>query len=507
MYHERPKENGRLIDTIALPLQNEDIAFEISELEKKVADLWSAWRNEVITPEEREQKYRQHLFPHVARLFYLREKTECQYDLLISTVGTSLEPIVLTLLTLKPTHTVFICTPESKALLEDIQTYTGLSLVRYDIVVVEKEDMTGVYEKVRYYVRPGHRVAVDITGGTKVMSAGATLGAVLSNPDIFYVSSQLDWQVRKPVAGTERLLRVQNPLSVNQDLEIRAALRLWEKGNYAAAGSVLLDMENAVEDPRRLRIWGHLAAAYGAWELFRFNEALSAMEVVLRCVTNYQRCEGAYGLWAYREKLERQLTLLRELAVMDRQSKGGTLDILQNLPLVSALVFSLWGTVCRLENQERLDVAALLLYRMTEILSQRRLALHGFDTSNPDYQKLGEPTDILENMQKLLRQSNLVVPHELPRNVALSHGYALLQIINDPWPVERLQKFSGQTNVRNHSFYAHGFQFPDKGEYHSKYRALMERLLQRWCEIEDVDRDVMEDGCRFFHPSEFATGV
>jgi len=83
---------------------------------------------------------------------------------------------------------------------------------------VDREDPRPIYQVVRSIAEetPGP-LALDITGGTKIMSAAlAALGFVLRTEgnavDVYYVSNdRYEPRVRRPVAGTERIRRVPPP--------------------------------------------------------------------------------------------------------------------------------------------------------------------------------------------------------------------------------------------------------------------------------------------------------
>lgn len=48
-------------------------------------------------------------------------------------------------------------------------------------------------------------------------------------------------------------------------------------------------------------------------------------------------------------------------------------------------MFTMYSNACLREQQEKYDMATLLLYRLLEMIEQRRLALYGLYVSKMDY--------------------------------------------------------------------------------------------------------------------------
>ena len=90
-------------------------------------------------------------------------------------------------------------------------------------MVSETEPMDIYREIKKAYIEWGkpEKLHIDITGGTKAMSAAAAMaGAVIDIQLIYVGSNHYLPDFRKPCPGSETLFYIANPLSVFGDLEI-----------------------------------------------------------------------------------------------------------------------------------------------------------------------------------------------------------------------------------------------------------------------------------------------
>jgi hypothetical protein len=143
------------------------------------------------------------------------EVPSAPYPASVHTLGTSPEAAVLAALALGAKEVHLLHTADTARHLPFVAEWTGAKVVPHEI---DREDPTPLYRVVRAIVAAaGGPVALDMTGGTKVMSAAlAAVGFVLRSEghgvDVYYVSNdRYEPRVRRPVAGTERLRRVPPP--------------------------------------------------------------------------------------------------------------------------------------------------------------------------------------------------------------------------------------------------------------------------------------------------------
>ena len=99
-------------------------------------------------------------------------------EYMVISVGTSYEPIVLDIQLLKPAKILFLYTETSQDTMAKVIGYCGLSPNRYDKSLVSEVDPMDTYREIKsFYLRSGKpgKMYIDFTGGTKAMSAAATL--------------------------------------------------------------------------------------------------------------------------------------------------------------------------------------------------------------------------------------------------------------------------------------------------------------------------------------------
>ncbi len=101
---------------------------------------------------------------------------------------------------------------------------------------------------------------------------------------IYITSSNYRGDLCCPYPGSERLEFIPNPYQVFGDLEEEKALELMTKHDYAGAGRIFGELAQAVPDPRRYQVLGHLARAYKAWDNINFPAAAEALEQVISMV-------------------------------------------------------------------------------------------------------------------------------------------------------------------------------------------------------------------------------
>ena len=135
-----------------------------------------------------------------------------------------------------------------------------------------------------FYLRSGKpgKMYIDFTGGTKAMSAAATLAGAMIDVQMVYCSTD-DYMVdfRKPNPGSERLIYIENPLAVFGELEIEKAFELFDKKNFAGAKEKFSVLKENLPDPALRQQLGFvclLATAYEAWDALDFVPAYESMQ-------------------------------------------------------------------------------------------------------------------------------------------------------------------------------------------------------------------------------------
>lgn len=136
---------------------------------------------------------------------------------MILMLGTSWQPLALSLAALRPAHAHILCTPETEGLCETLRVFLALPVGGFTHGIVGRSDARAVFRAVRAQYeqwKGSGACAMDITGGTKAMAAAAAMIAAVLDMDIYYVKSRYLPLYRRPLPGSERLERLPNPREV-----------------------------------------------------------------------------------------------------------------------------------------------------------------------------------------------------------------------------------------------------------------------------------------------------
>jgi hypothetical protein len=180
-------------------------------------------------------------------------------DVLISLIGFSPEPVMHTICTLKPKEKIFLICSKETTDIRDVSFEDFVSkfikenvLIKLSEEVDEKKlvDIDYQNENIEIETKVIHsnfsdeiinkidkiletykdnnetNIAIDITGGKKIMLSGAfTMASIYSVPGFYVDFEEYDKATGKPLYGTEFLNRVKNPL-------VGYILKKYNKWNY-----------------------------------------------------------------------------------------------------------------------------------------------------------------------------------------------------------------------------------------------------------------------------------
>jgi hypothetical protein len=160
----------------------------------------------------------------------------------------------------------------------------------------------------------------------------------------------------------------------------------------------------------------------------------------------------------------------------------------------------------RREKQEKYEMASLLLYRVLEIVEQKRLWNYGIDTSNADYSHLcKEEKVLLEDANKIIGGlKGFSEWKQLDRKVSLIAGYIILAAIGDEIVKSKkpgretnsINRLRSKVDARNNSIFAHGYEFIDREKY-IEFKKVVEDYMNLFCSIEGIDKDELFSVCEF----------
>lgn len=155
------------------------------------------------------------LMPSSIELFSERYAAYDQYDGMIFTVGTSWQPMALCISALKPHKICFICTEQTKRQINRLEQFIDLAGFDYNVEIIDRSSADDIYrianKTFESWGTDKSSYAVDITGGTKAMASSLAMYAAVNGYDVIYVESTYLPLYRRPLPGSEKLVRLVIP--------------------------------------------------------------------------------------------------------------------------------------------------------------------------------------------------------------------------------------------------------------------------------------------------------
>ena len=493
-------------------------------MNKKLRQKTEEWMQlERRTLEQRraaEEYYEQNLMKLIEDDYVKRNKEKVQesVEYLVISVGTSYEPIVLNIKLLHPKKILFLYTERSARTLDKIVAHCELKIADYERRIVNETSPLDIYREIkRAYLLWQHpeKMYIDFTGGTKAMSAAAAMAGAVISVQLVYVGTN-DYLVdfRKPNPGSETLQFIDNPLSVFGDMEIEKAFSLFEKHNYAGAQERLEVLKEEIPDPalrQQLNFTYLLAKAYEAWDALDMEPAYLYMQQLNRELDRDGRINRHYMLMDLKDDFRVQEEALKHLQkipeLMEQRKKQA---ILMERDTIHSLMFTMRQNARAREDQEKYDMATLLMYRLLEMVEQRRLAQFNLYVSAMDYDHIryrkernqdflavreGERKNLLQRKVYEIKErvfGSCKTPY-LQDHVALLDGYILLLALNDELMnrpgiggINGLKKIRSMVYLRNNSIFAHGLG-PVGADAYGRFRDFVEQVFAEFCEVERID--------------------
>jgi len=475
-------------------------ANKIAELEIQVSELVNQWLDMPASKMEKDEVdefYWNKIFPIVCDLFNRKEAEKLAHKKingLILTLGTSPQPLILSISACKPEKVLFLYTAQTEIYLDEIVGRAGLKPSQYDKHLVMETDPLDIYQKVLGTWEKWGRdknIAVDITGGTKSMTGGLAMAGGLLGLQLLYVAGKFMPERRMPRPGTECLELLPNPYQVFGVLKEREAAELLRNKDFQGAKKIYQELVVNVPDPRKFEVLSSLARAYHSWDGLDFSTAALTLKEVGQLIKKYRLTES----WLPKVRtLFLQAYCLEHLhSVMPSKPNDTAFPLLQDKEALETLIFTIYHGALRRAEQGLWDTASLLMYRLLEIMSQRRLAIYGLDTADPDYSGFKQK-DLLSSFNAIRSNLGMITFGELPSPIGLMDGYILLEALEDPFSLMQTEqtgkrihfrKFLNENQKRNHSILAHGYIFVTSKQY-EQFKTMVDQLLELFCKVEEV---------------------
>ena len=487
-----------------------------------MTEKWKSLERKTVKQREKAENFYETKLMKLIEEEFIANNTGKVYEkveYLIMSVGTSYEPLVLDIQLLQPRRILFLYTERTECILEKIVKYCQLDAMRYSKREVNETDPLDIYREIKAaylkWSRPD-KMYIDFTGGTKSMSAAAAMAGAVINVQLIYIgTTHYLTDFRKPEPGSETLYYISNPVEIFGDLEIEKAFALFDKFNYAGARKKLEELKESVPTPdirQQLSFVYDLALAYEHWDALEFPAAYETMRSLTRELERDSRLNRDFLMMDFLPTLKKQETILKQLNELSGILKEKrNMDILKEKDYIVPLMFTMYINAEIRRKQEKYDMATLLLYRLLEMIEQRRLAIYNLYVSQVNY------ADISYNMERqpqlkgmsqdemfrLLKDTVITIRKDLfpvrkvstylSEQISLLDGFVLLLALNDAIsevkagrPVDKLKRIRSMVFLRNNSIFAHGLGPVSESDF-MKFRTFVIDIFKEFCEIEEID--------------------
>ncbi len=429
-----------------------------------------------------------------------------KYKGIIFTVGFSPEPIVLSVLVNDPECVYFIYTRESEKTLDKIIEETNLKPSQYKRELIQRVSAADSYALVKKGLKfltrekglDENDIALDPTGGTKIMSVGCGIAATIFNVDILYVNNQkYNPDLRRPEPGSEVLVRITNPFDIYRDDKLIEGLNHFKSLNFNNARNAFNFIKQSSNNPMFPELLACVANVLYFWDVIDYSNALKFIDKAKKTARKLSD-----KLSPIQDDLFKILgsweTYLREI---NNSIENGGLEVEKISPL---LIYDVLTNANREFFNSNYNNAALKYYRVIEMINQRALYHeYNFDTQNPDYTNF--PDSVKTRLSKLdqtknedveemiLNQYNKIwrMIYEkqsksdaykgsnlLPRKIGLLAGLIFRNVIGDESVNnDVILKTYQAVEKRNQSIFAHGIASISKKDC-EKLRNIAEKMVK-----------------------------
>ena len=462
-----------------------------------------------------------------------QDKVTEDVDYLIVSVGTSYEPLVLSISLFRPKQILFLYTSVTETVLNKIVSYCGLNVTSFQKCLVRETNPIDIYREIKQaylkWNRP-QKLYIDFTGGTKSMSAAAAMAGAVIDVQMVYVGTDnylVDF--RKPYPGSETLYYIDNPLSIFGDLEVEKAMVLFDQANFSGAKEKLQILKNQIPDPnlrQQLNFVYLLAQMYEHWDALEFSAAFESAQKLVTELKRDSRLHGTFLLMDCIGKLEKQRVLLQFLKdIPDQLKEKKNFTILKTDTEIIPLMFTMYTNAILREEQEKYDMATLLMYRLLEMIEQRRLAGYNLYVSRMIYENVTFRSARQAQLNELggeekrewLKDAVFDVKKQLfpqtdnrylPDQISLLEGFILLSVLDDEifalqkkgTPLQVLKRIRSMVRLRNNSIFAHGLGPVPKADY-QRFRQFVEDMFRCFCRTESIDFDAYLQDITWINPT------
>ncbi len=195
-----------------------------------------------------EEIYEKEIWPKVLENFENREKI----DILISTVGFSFEPIVLSAKYFKPKKIVLLYTKESiEKSKKKVEKWLRKIKIRNieERILIKKDISKEIFNIIKQIYKDNKEksIVLDITGGTKTMPAAMAITAYYLKLRCSYIASEFVKELGKPLPFSERQEEFNAPLNDFIDLISEEVVEKINEYKFSEAKYILEEVKERSE--------------------------------------------------------------------------------------------------------------------------------------------------------------------------------------------------------------------------------------------------------------------
>jgi CRISPR-associated protein (TIGR02710 family) len=394
-------------------------------------------------------------------------------DTLIMTVGLQKEPVILSILCLKPHKKIFLLHTQNSLNVAqnivddpDIKDYIN-SKVNVICKEITETEATTNYKIIQEEILPycEGNIIIDATAGRKIMVASLALLAFYFNIPLLYLHSIEIFGVTFPFSET--LKHIENPFEYYGNIELKIVEEQFNSHFYKSAITTCDEILKKTKDLatyKKIELIKKLIEIYNDWDLFYHSSVPKKVPTLSERLEEIKNEFIKFGMKNYLPlNIDKNIEFLREI---DSKWKD-KLNIIDEYRIADIYVNALRrGTI----KQGRYDDAIARLYRVLEMCSSYILLKHGIiDLATPNYSSLSEKINV--NLDKIEEEFRKIKNRSLPQeSLALDDQMTLLSIIGNLANLKDAEKVAGIYNSlkrstpcsrslmdkRNRSILAHG---------------------------------------------------
>ena len=374
-----------------------------------------------------------------------------------------------------PDYIIFLTTEKGKETLQRESLRAEINKRKCDVRIIENEnDAEKCYKTAKEMIKKlkdeGYSICVDFTSGTKAMTGGIVLAAIIEEtPSLVYVTGERDKNGRV-IPHTERVYSIPSPTEVIVDFKKKLLAIMFNNCQFYDCLSIINEVKSSII-PKKLEDYSLkkleiIVNAYYLWDLFEHEKAFNELNKI-------------------------KVKEIADLAT-DVTQLGKNKEFLGILTRNKEDKFLLVDIICnakRRMNEGKFDDAVARLYRAIEFIGQ--IALKDFGVDVKDFS--------LEALKKLpIGEEKKGFYEKFAEDGKIRIGVRNIYRLLDDLGSEIGKRFKEDKELhnlltnRNKSILAHGNKPVEKEDAQKLYRKVLE-----YAEILFKDIDVLMKKAEF----------